>query len=155
MSIWSGVLLTLDQNKTAEPRAWAIDPAVVRALARWRQKFVPDALTTKPILMNAAGETIDRYGVAERLREYLQAAGVTRSQLFEANDNRMPLRAHDLRATFVTLSLAQGRSEAWITDRTGHKSSVMVYRYKRAARTHAELNLGALAPLDQAIPELG
>jgi len=157
---WSDVdlergLLTLDQNKTAEPRAWAMDPAVVRALTRWRRKFVPLAPTTSPILKNAAGETIDRYGVAERLRAYLQAAGVTRSQLFEANDNRIPLRAHDLRATFVTLSLAQGRSEAWITDRTGHKSSQMTYRYKRAARTHAELNLGALAPLDEVIPELG
>jgi integrase len=43
----------------------------------------------------------------------------------------VPLRAHDLRATFVTLSLAQGKSEAWITDRTGHKSSQVIYRYKR------------------------
>jgi len=39
---WSDVdlergLLTLDQNKTAEPRAWAMDPAVVR-----------DTLSTNP-----------------------------------------------------------------------------------------------------------
>jgi integrase len=64
------------------------------------------------------------------------------------------LRAHDLRATFVTISLAQGKSETWVTDRTGHKSSIMLYRYKRAARTHAEAELGALAPLHEAIPEL-
>jgi hypothetical protein len=30
----------------------------------------------------------------------------------------------------------------------------MIYRYKRAARTATELNLGWFAPLDQAIPEL-
>ena len=47
-----------------------------------------------------------------------------------------------------------GRSEAWITDRTGHRSSQMIYRYKRAARTHAELELGTFEPLYEAIPEL-
>jgi len=148
-------LLTLDTNKTAEPRAWAMDPGVVSALTVWRQRFVPKSAAATPILMNGAGKVIDRYGVAERLREYLLAAGVTRPQLLEASDKRIPLRAHDLRATFVTLSLAQGKSEAWITDRTGHKSSQMICRYKRAARTVAELNIGALAPLNEAIPELG
>lgn len=66
----------------------------------------------------------------------------------------MQLRAHDLRASFVTVNLALGKSEAWITDRTGHKSSQMIYRYKRAARTHKELNLGSFDPLHEAIPEL-
>ena len=30
----------------------------------------------------------------------------------------------------------------------------MIYKYKRQARTHAELNLGAFRPLHEAIPEL-
>jgi hypothetical protein len=54
----------------------------------------------------------------------------------------------------VTLALAAGRTEAWVTDRTGHKSSQMIYTYKRASRTAAELRLGWLEPLDEAIPEL-
>jgi hypothetical protein len=41
-----------------------------------------------------------------------------------------------------------------VTARTGHKSSAMVAGYKRQVRTAAELNLGWLAPLDAAIPEL-
>ena len=45
------------------------------------------------------------------------------------------------------------RTEAWVTDRTGHRSSEMIYRYKRAARTAAELDLGWFSPLDEAIPE--
>src|SRR5690606_22958121 len=61
---------------------------------------------------------------------------------------------HDLRGTFVTLALAVGRTEAWVTDRTGHSSSAMIYRYKRAARLAAELDTGWFAPLDEAIPEL-
>ena len=64
------------------------------------------------------------------------------------------MRVHDLRGTFVTLSLANGKSEAWISDRTGHKSSTMINRYKRTARTFAELQSGELESLDVAIPEL-
>ncbi|WP_437576558.1 hypothetical protein [Sorangium sp. So ce887] len=82
------------------------------------------------------------FGAAEDLRACLKEAGVHRPQLFEASGTRIPLRAHDLRATFVTVNLAAGKTEAWITDRTGHKSSQMIYRYKRQDRTHAELNLG-------------
>jgi integrase len=96
----------------------------------------------------------DGYGLAYYLRKALEKAGVTRPQLFEMSDTRLALRAHDLRASFVTVNLSLGKSEAWITDRTGHRSSQMIYRYKRQARTHAELNLGAFAPLHDAIPEL-
>lgn len=147
-------VLTLDENKTDEPRAWAMDPGVVMALRLWRERFVPRVPQSRPILADSRWRRIDRYGIAERLRMYLRAAGVTRPQLFESSENRIALRAHDLRATFVTISLALGKSEAWITDRTGHKSSQMIYRYKRAARTHTELALGALRPLHEAIPEL-
>jgi hypothetical protein len=55
---------------------------------------------------------------------------------------------------FVMVNLALGKSETWISDRTGHKSSQMIHRYKRASRTHAELDLGPLKPLHEATPEL-
>jgi len=48
---------------------------------------------------------------------------------------------HDLRATFITVNLANGRTETWVADRTGHRSSVMIDRYRRAARTWAELEI--------------
>ena len=64
------------------------------------------------------------------------------------------MRAYDLRATFVTLSLANGKSEAWVSARTGHRSSDMINRYRRIAQSVAELSLGELRPLDEAIPEL-
>ena len=83
-----------------------------------------------------------RCNAAEHLRAHLKLAGVTRAQLFESNESRLAIRAHDLRATFVTVSLALGKTEAWITDRTEHRSSQMIYAYKRAARTYAELGLG-------------
>ena len=64
------------------------------------------------------------------------------------------MRAHDLRGTFVTLALADSRSETWVADRTGHRTSQMINRYRRAARSAMELGLGPLAPLDYAIREL-
>jgi integrase len=63
----------------------------------------------------------------------------------------MALRAHDLRASFVTIALANGKTETWVADRTGHRSSQMIARYRRQARTAAELGLGAWTPLDAAI----
>ncbi len=91
---------------------------------------------------------------AHHLREGLQAAGVARAELFTPSPNRLLLRAHDLRGTFVTLALAAGRTEAWVTDRTGHRSSAMIYAYKRGARNGAELGLGWFEPLHVAIPEI-
>jgi hypothetical protein len=59
-----------------------------------------------------------------------------------------------LRATFMTISLANGRSEAWEQARTGHTSRLRINRYRRTARSVAELGLGELRSLDRAIPEL-
>jgi hypothetical protein len=33
------------------------------------------------------------------------------------------VRLHDLRATFITIKLANGRTETWIADRTGHRAA--------------------------------
>jgi hypothetical protein len=56
---------------------------------------------------------------------------------------------------FFIILLSSGLGAiAWITDRTGHTSSSMVYTYKRAARTHRERSLGPLDPLSHALPEM-
>jgi integrase len=136
--------IVLDKNKTNDPRAWALAPDTVRTLRAWfelrdkRSRYVFHRRTD----------------LAERLRKDLQTAGIKREILFEHNKTRQRLRAHDLRATFVTINLAEGRTETWVMDRTGHRSSEMVNRYRRAARTFAELDLGPLHPMDEAIPEI-
>lgn len=135
----------LDTNKTADPRAWAMAPDVVRAL-RWWCEQVPHERA------DLVFPGLDRpYWAAHVLREHLRAAGVDRAELYQKTEARQPIRLHDLRATFVTVSLATGRTETWIADRTGHRSSAMINTYRRLARTHAELAQGALAPLDEAL----
>src|SRR5690606_6644606 len=100
---------------------------VAEALRRWRERSCNKRLPSSPIMTAPDGHAISEFSAARLLRQYLQLAGVTRPQLFENGGSRMQIRAHDLRASFVTVNLALGRSEAWITDRTGHKSSQMIY----------------------------
>ncbi|MGD0679038.1 MAG: tyrosine-type recombinase/integrase [Polyangiaceae bacterium] len=146
-------LVRLDENKTDDPRAWALDAGVAAALRLWRSHFRADAVDHEYVFQEA-GRKLYVDQMANHLREDLKTAGVTRAELFERTAVRRPIRLHDLRATFVTVSLANGKSETWVADRTGHRSSAMINRYRRQARTWAELGLGELAPLDRAVPEL-
>jgi integrase len=159
--------VTLTKNKTNDPRSWALDPSTVRALTLWRALRLsaladeyPDvrarseALGGQLVFAAADGAPIELTTLAKRLRADLEAAGVKRPELFEASETTGMLRAHDLRGTFVTLALANGRTETWVADRTGHRSSAMINRYRRAARTASELGVGWLEPLDHVIPEL-
>ncbi len=146
-------VLTLDENKTDDPRAWALDSGVVRALKWWKER---QGVNAKPssLVFAVNDEAIGARQLASTFRGHLASVEGIRPVLFQSSATRMPIRIHDLRATFVTLSLANGKTETWVADRTGHKSSVMINRYRRAARTAGELNLGPLAPLDEAIPEI-
>jgi hypothetical protein len=146
-------VIRLDENKTDDPRAWALHPDVTTALKRWKDEFCSNT-EDDDYVFNQDGCRLYVDQLAATLRADLKIAGVKREALFEKSDARRPLRVHDLRATFVTVSLANGKTETWVADRTGHKSSEMINRYRRAARTWGELSLGVLAPLDQAIPEL-
>ncbi|XXT16492.1 hypothetical protein WME94_40295 [Sorangium sp. So ce429] len=104
--------------------------------------------------MNEDGERFSVEHAAGRFRADLQFAGIDRSELFEDSDERQQVRAHDTRSTFITVALANGRSEAWVAERTRRRSSILVQRYRRAARTFAELGLGELASLAEAVLEL-
>jgi integrase len=152
--------LSLDENKTDDPRTWALDAGVARALKAWRRISTADldgrherqrlnrSVFPLPML------DVESRKFASVFRADLEAAGVTRPALFVRSETRLPIRVHDLRASFVTLALANGKTEAWVTDRTGHRSSAMVAAYKRQTRTATELALGWFAPLDKVIPEL-
>lgn len=137
-------VVTLDVNKTEDPRAWALTPGVPEALSACRP-----ARSSESGALVFARATSDK--PAELFRKHLKAAGVQRAELYRRSENRIPIRVHDLRSTFVTLALAVGRSEQFVADRTGHRSSQMIGNYRRAARTAAELNLGSLKPLNDAL----
>ncbi len=144
--------ISLDRNKTGEARAWAMDPNVTEALRRWVN--LRGAKRGDLVFVDEAGEPLLNDKLAELVRAHLAAAGVDREELHKSGENRGQFRCHDLRATFITLSLANGKTETWVQDRTGHTTSIMINRYRRGARSATELGVGGLAPLDLAIPEL-
>ncbi len=143
-------IVKLDENKTDAPRSWALDPGTARALQCWRELRGNPAPTE--IVFPIAIDEDPKF--AETLRADLKTAGVTRPELFEATGSRLAFRFHDLRGTFVTLALANGRSETWVADRTGHTTSAMINRYRQAARNAAEVKLGWLGDMAKSIPEL-
>lgn len=131
----------LDRNKTDDARAWALAPGVTEALAAFEGE-------PRELVFEAPADPLS---LAELLRARLQQAGITRPELYQQTAERMALRVHDLRGSFVTIAFANGRSESWVSDRTGHSSSQMLARYKRSARTAEELELGDWAPLNEAL----
>jgi hypothetical protein len=66
-------------------------------------------------------------------------------------NTRRPVRLHDLRASMVSVALANHRPEEQIRRRTGHTSSALE-RYRRVAGTLKELNLGDWAPSTKPFP---
>jgi integrase len=120
-----------------------MNPSVVEALSRWRKLLSRQALKAGRLIVHPkSGRLFNSDGAARRLRRYSRIAGLERSQIYEKSEQRIPLRVQDLRASFVTISLAQGLTETWVTDRTGHRSASMLKTYRRVARTYEELNVG-------------
>ena len=151
--------IVLDKTKNGRGGTWALDPGTAEAFRRWRT-ICPSTRWVFPTeaipghRRRRAGKSLYVDHASETLREALQSAGVDRPKLYQNGNNRLRIRAHDLRATFVTLALANGKSEDWVMQRTGHNSSIMLARYRREAKTAQELGLGWLQPLHEVIPEL-
>jgi hypothetical protein len=108
------------------------------------------------VFQDPQGRPHTNFGAAELLRGHLRAIGLAdgRPELFASTAQRKQIRVHDLRGRFVTISLANDKTESWISDRTGHRSSAMINNYKRIVRGFQELDVGTLSPLDSARPEL-
>lgn len=144
----------LDRNKTDDARSWAIDPGVAAALRAWRELRSTEDQGER-VFVDESGRPLINYTLVKLLLRHLRVVGLheERPELFVTTKERQRMRVHDLRGTFVTVKLAIGKTESWVADRTGHKSSDMINEYKRQARTFAELGLGDFEPMGWAVPE--
>lgn len=140
----------LEKDKTDDPRDWDLRPDVAEARKLWKERSRPHAEAADHVFAES-GVPLNVEHLAEQIRNDLRRVGVERSQLHEGSDTRQRFRARDLRATFVTIALATGKTETWISHRTGHDGHSVIERYRRKARTW---NLGVLGPLYAVIPEL-
>ncbi len=128
-------LVHLEKNKTDDPRSWELRADTRAALAAWHERHGKP--TDGPIFLTDDGAALELR--ADTYRALLLVAGVDRAVLHQGGKASKPTGIHGLRALFVTESLAQGRSETWVTDRTGHKSRSMVDTYRRQGRAWARL----------------
>lgn len=157
---WSSIdlengIVRLDDNKTGDARAWTLDAGVHEGLRRWRMMLSEQARKSEYVIIHRrSGRRIAHGQAAKQLRNALVNAEVKRQELFTSTEGTHRVRGHDLRATYITIGLANGLSEGTLTARTGHQSSAMLHAYRRTARTHQEASLGTLEPLHEAIPEL-
>ncbi len=148
----------LDTTKNGRGANWPLDPGTAEALRRWQRmcpsdRWVFPAEALPRYRRRRVGLPLSADHAGHKLREALILAGQERPKLFQRDLNRIPIRAHDLRATFVTLSLANGKTEDWVMRRTGHGSSIMLARYRRDAQTIREHDLGWLVDLHEHISE--
>jgi plasmid stabilization system protein ParE len=100
-------------------------PATTRALAAWKEYRLRTAgeaavAADAPVFVNKHGNPISESHLARQYREHLQAAGVDRADLFEQSERRRHVWLHSARAAFVTVALANDKSETWVADRTCH-----------------------------------
>ncbi len=161
----------LDENKTDEARDWPLDASVASTLKWWRdvrKSAGADVSASGAVFCDDLGRPAVRFVRdkkntdikpkavltmrADVFRTLLRKAGVDRPILYVENDKRRPTKLRDLRGTFISAALANGRGLEWVMDRTGHKTLAMVRRYEKKARTRLKTS-GDLLPLDQAIPE--
>src|SRR5450432_512707 len=140
---------TARHEQDRRPARLVMEPGTAHALKLYKEKMRADAQTSEHVFLDPQQRPHTKFGLAMLLRGHLKAIGLKdeRPELFASTAERRQIRVHDLRGTFVTVSLANGKSEAWVSDRTGHRSSQMINNYKRTARSFMELEAGQLAPL--------
>jgi integrase len=156
-------LVKLGGSKTGTRHPWALQPGTVMALATYKARFCPDAKPDDYVFKSPAGSLLSAdktESLAPLLREHLRLSGLASKRpelgLTKRVGNQAPIRHHDLRATFVTISKSLGMSDDWVAKRTGHQSREMIAHYTRVAESWAQARLAQqrLVYLNFAIPEL-
>jgi len=143
--------VNLDENKTDHPRWWKLAPGVAEALEDWWARCGEPASDAR-VFTDEHGRPLTLDHLAETTRAHLRKAGLDRADLYSTGPNKGAFGPHCFRRSFVTRSLALGKNEDFVRQRTGHKSGELL-TYRLAAKALAELDLSELEPLTSALPD--
>lgn len=121
---------------------WPLAPGVADGLRAWKAHRGPGE---KRVFVDEHGRPLTE-SLATELRADLRKSGAHRSELSR-------IRVQDLRATFIALALANGWTDEQVVQHVG-VNRLSLDSFREQARSAAELGLGPLASLVDAIPEL-
>lgn len=125
-------------TKTKDVRKVPIEPSLMPLLEHMRRES------------NGEGRVFfampPRESVAERLRKYLDWAGVKRADLFADDETRRPLSFHDLRHTGITWRAMRGDEPLKIMRAAGHDDLRTTQRYINEAQTFDLEGFGEVFP---------
>jgi integrase len=132
--------IVIRKSKTGRMRRWRLGEDVARALELYQERT------------GAGGDervfgTL-KHRTAQTFREDLKRCQINRRELHEGTAESRHVTVHDLRGSFVTMSLAREKPEQWIMDRTGHTTSKMLHVYDRASRFARDHEMTWYGPLD-------
>ena len=155
--VWSREVAFLARTKTTAAVEVPLDESTVAGLRAWRD-LSPCPGADDHVFVTSTGIPISHDKAATTFRVHLNAAGFTREtdrDLFpegEEKKGRLTVRVHDLRGLFVSASLAQGKPDTWVMERTLHKTRSMLDEYRTSAPHFRKL--GPITPAVVAVPEL-
>lgn len=141
------LVIPAEITKTKKRRAFTLDPDVVEALRAHRER-------ARAAGGGGADDRVfpyDRNGFRKWLLAALPRCGVTRAEVLVTTEYQRRLRLHDLRATFCTVGVFDGRTERQLRERTGHLTQSEFERYVRQAKTAPEREHGWFSPLDKCL----
>jgi integrase len=138
---------TVRHTKGKEARRYSIEPALLPLLRQLREEAGGAAASGLVVKMPPAED------LADRLRQYLQWAGVTREELFVPPDDptRKRITWHDLRATGITWRAVRGDEPLRIQSAAGHKDFGTTAVYVREAEALARGFGQVFPPLDDVV----
>ncbi|MFO0675295.1 MAG: site-specific integrase [Polyangiaceae bacterium] len=150
---WSSV--NLDQGYVHVHQAIDSDTGEVKTTKTKDTRKVPIEATLMPLLVEMHRESKGegrvvtamppRESLAERLRKYLEWAGVTRADLFADDETRRPLTWHDLRHTGITWRAMRGDEPLKVQRAAGHDDLRTTQKYINEAQTF-EADFGDVFP---------
>jgi hypothetical protein len=148
---WPGIdrvngKINVGRRKNGRVGKWPAQPGTIETLLALRE--VVPGLGSLPGPFHGLPDD-DKW--SERLRKLCEVAGAREELYRPPGAGQAAIRAHDTRATFVTLSKAYDMPESWIMRRTGHEHSTMLAIYDHAKEDWIEQGLGMLVRLDVAI----
>lgn len=125
-------------TKTGAVRTVPIPAPLMPLLTQMHEESGGEGLVCKGVYSQRA--------MARGLRTWLRKAGVTRPELHARTSVSLPIRWHDLRATYATWLAVTGAAATEIRDVLGHTQVSMTDRYMRAATVARAGNFGAPFP---------